>query len=116
MGNNIKTGEEGEMLAVEYLQAKGFEILQRNYRSARSEIDIIAKDGPVLVFVEVKLRSMQGFGFPEEAVNDKKWEMIMQGAESYIESAGWSGAIRFDIVSIVKKKKIEIVHFEDALS
>lgn len=114
MGNNIKSGQEGERLAAEYLQNKGFLILETNYRVRKSEIDIIASKGELMVFVEVKLRRNADYGFPEEAVDEKKWNKITEGAEAYLEKCGWNGIIRFDIISILKGRVIEIVHIEDA--
>ncbi|MCC5931980.1 MAG: YraN family protein [Cyclobacteriaceae bacterium] len=114
MGNNIKSGQEGERLAAEYLQKNGFFIRETNYRAGKSEIDIIATKGELLVFVEVKLRKNADFGYPEEAVNEKKWEKITEGAEVYLEKCGWQGMIRFDIISILRGSSSEITHIEDA--
>jgi putative endonuclease len=114
MGNNIKSGQEGERLAAEYLQKKGFLICETNYRAGKSEIDIIAIKGELMVFVEVKLRKSANYGYPEEAVNEKKWEKITEGAEAYLEKNRWNGIIRFDIISILKANKPEITHIEDA--
>lgn len=114
MGNNKKLGTEGERLAEEYLTGKGYAILERNYRAGRSEIDLIARDGSVLVFVEVKMRSSVDYGYPEDSVDDRKAGQITAGAEEYLERHDWEGDIRFDIVSIIKKSIPEIEHFEDA--
>ena len=81
MGNNKKLGTEGERMAEQYLVGKGYKILERNYRAGRSEIDLIATKEDVLVFVEVKTRSRLDFGMPEDWVDEKKAEMITDGAE-----------------------------------
>jgi putative endonuclease len=116
MGNNSKLGTEGERLAAEYLSGKGYAILETNFRAGKSEIDIIARDGDILVFVEVKLRSRTDYGLPEEWVDDRKIEKVLEGAEEYLDIHDWPGDIRFDIVSIVQKSTPEIEHFEDAFS
>jgi len=108
-------GNNGENIAAEYLQKAGFEIVERNFRSGKSEIDIIGKKDKVLVFVEVKARSSSKYGNPEDFVNEAKATKIMEGAESYMNQIGWSGAIRFDIISVVfNSNKTEVKHFKDA--
>lgn len=108
-------GLAGENLAVTYLQKKGYEILERNFRSGKSEIDVIAKKDDVLVFVEVKARSSSKFGNPEDFVDEKKAAKIVEGAENYIESEKWDGPIRFDIISILyQMNESELTHFIDA--
>jgi putative endonuclease len=114
MGNNKKLGTEGERLAREYLKGKGYEILAQNYRSGKSEIDLVVQKGKTLVFVEVKTRSRTDFGMPEDWVNEHQAEKIIEGAEDYIEDRNWEGDIRFDIISIIIKSVPEIEHFEDA--
>lgn len=108
-------GLEGEDLAVNYLKNKGYDILERNFRSGKSEIDIIVSLNNLLVFVEVKTRTSTRFGNPEEFVDEHKAEKIMEGADDYMFEKKWKGNIRFDIISIVlKKDKPEIKHFKDA--
>ena len=114
MGKNTELGQEGEQLASEYLKKKGWEILVRNYRFSRSEIDLIASKDDLLIFVEVKARTNTSFGLPEEFVDEKKAENIMKAAEHYIKDIDWKSGIRFDIVSIIKKEKVRIKHIEDA--
>ena len=110
---NTELGRKGENLAAEYLIEKGFEIIQFNYRYGRAEIDIIAIDKNILVFVEVKYRTSTKFGFPEEFVDKPKVKRIKTAAESYIFEKNWTSDIRFDIVSIVEVRKIAIEHFID---
>lgn len=107
------TGSTGERLAEEFLAAKGYIILERNYRFKRSEIDLIAKDSGLLVFIEVKTRKSDRFGFPEEAVSSKKLDKIKDAAEEYIYTNNWSGDVRFDVVSIYLGAKTEIEHMID---
>jgi len=114
MSKNKELGLEGEQLAADYLNKKGYEILEMNYRYKRSEIDIIAVKDDLLVFVEVKARTNTKYGLPENFVDDQKAVNIIQGADHYIKETNWKGNIRFDIISIVKKKNAELLHFEDA--
>ncbi len=112
MKSKAVSGKDGELKAAAYLQQKGWEILACNYRYKRGELDIIGLDGEVLVFVEVKYRKNNIFGFPEDFVNDHKIGMIRATAMSYIEKENWRKDIRFDIISITGQDEPE--HFEDA--
>ncbi|MFN6944140.1 MAG: YraN family protein [Cytophagaceae bacterium] len=112
MARHNITGKIGEDLAADFLIRQGYEVITRNYRSGRGEIDIIATKDGVLVFIEVKVRKNINFGFPEETVTPRKEEMILTTAENYIFDTNWEGDIRFDILSIEKNNKI--LHFEDA--
>lgn len=115
MTEKIKRGNEGEDLAAKFLKQKGYEVLARNYRFRRSEIDLIVKKENWLVFVEVKTRSSNEFGFPEEFVDDGKVKKVLEGADQFLFEHEWTGNVRYDIVSISLKNGIpEIEHFEDA--
>ena len=116
MSDKIKTGNKGENLAAEFLRQKGFEIVARNYRYRRSEIDLIVKRENWLVFIEVKTRSSSDFGQPEEFVDDFKAFNIFEAAEEYIFSTDWQGHVRFDVVSVKLGLAPEIEHFEDAIN
>ncbi len=108
-------GNKGELLAANYLKKKGYEVLHKNYRAGKSEIDLICKDANFLVFVEVKTRSKVNFGNPESFVNDAKAAKIMEGAEAYMLENNWNDPIRFDIISILlQKETVEVQHFKDA--
>lgn len=115
MSDKIKKGKEAEDLAADFLMAKGFEIIARNYRHKHSEIDLIVKKNNWLIFVEVKMRSSDAYGYPEDFVDYKKAKNIVTGAEEYTYQQDWQGNVRFDIVSIREQRgKREIVHIEDA--
>jgi putative endonuclease len=114
MNKNKDLGQEGEQIAIEYLRDRGYNILKRNYRYGRKEIDIIASEGIFLVFVEVKMRRNSRYGMPEEAVDNRKAERIRVVAEQYLSYHEWPGPIRFDIIAILKKHTFEIEHFKDA--
>jgi len=115
MAQSKDIGKRGEDEAAGFLQGKGYEILERNYRFRRNEVDIIAMRDNTLVFVEVKMRSTNLFGYPESFVSDEQFQRILQVADEYQHQNNWEGNIRFDIVSIEKKRSgLEITHFEDA--
>lgn len=106
-------GRKGEELAAQLLQAKHFDIVQRNYRHKRGEIDIIARKGKLLIFVEVKARSGNRFGYPETFVSEKKAALIVNTAEHFIYEQNWQHQIRFDIIA-VEGRNSKVLHFEDA--
>ncbi len=101
-------------MAADYLKNAGYEILERNFRSGRIEIDIIAKAGDKLIFIEVKTRTGEIFGHPEEAVDEKKQDSIETCAEEYLLDTGWQGKIRFDIIAVNLNHKNPIFHIQDA--
>ncbi len=116
MAKHLDTGKRGEEIAAEHLAQSGFVILEKNWRHRRSEVDLIAKDGKVLVFVEVKTRSYDYFGKPEEFVSPKKVKKLTAAATAYMELSGHDWEIRFDVVSILKNKAGEwtVEHLRDA--
>lgn len=111
-----RIGEQGEENAVHFLRAKGYRILERNYRWERGEIDIIAQDEDVLVFVEVKTMAHDGFGSPESWVDTRKQAQIGRVAAGYLlEKDQQDANCRFDVVAITQSKgRREIRHIEDA--
>jgi putative endonuclease len=116
MSDKIKTGSNGENLAAEFLKGKGFQIIARNYRFRHAEIDLIVQREDWLVFVEVKTRSSNSFGEPEDFVDSFKARKIYEAAEEYIFSNDWQGHVRFDIVSVKVGREVNIDHFEDAIN
>ena len=119
--NTVTIGNFGENAAAEYLEKKGYSIVERNYKPKIAEIDIIAynKEG-VLCFVEVKTRKTSVFGYACEAVDFKKQRKITQGAMSYISSHNIDREIRFDVVEVYGKvmndgfSVLKINHIENA--
>lgn len=106
---------EAENLAADFLKQQGYEIVARNYRYQRSEIDLIVRKENWLVFVEVKMRSSDAFGYPEEFVDYRKAKNIVFGAEQYTFEHNYEGNVRYDVVAIsLRNGKPEIRHFEDA--
>ena len=115
MAKHNELGKRGELIARTFLEAKGFEILETNWRHEKDEIDIIAIEHDELVVVEVKTRSTAYFGDPSEAVGKAKEEFIIRAAEAYIEIHDLNMDTRFDIISIITNSNEEkIEHIKDA--
>ncbi|SFU69459.1 YraN family protein [Pontibacter akesuensis] len=111
---HLRTGQSGESLAAAYLQQQGYTLLHQNYRYRRAEVDIIAQKNDLLVFVEVKTRTTDRYGYPEEAVSSRKEELLLSAAEAFILEEGWQQEARFDIISITLTSPPTIHHIEDA--
>ena len=115
-------GQKGEALAADYLEAKGYRLLDRNYRFEREEVDLVmfeptpANDGGEIVFVEVKARRGTGFGRPEDAVTEAKQKAIRRVAEAWLhERKLFPSPVRFDVVAILfGGEEPEAEHFENA--
>lgn len=100
--NNRALGAIGEELAVELLKETGYTVIQQNYRCKHGEIDIIAKEGGTIVFVEVKTRRNIWYGTPEEAVGYRKQRQLKLLAAQYLARYhDISRPCRFDVVSIL---------------
>ncbi|MBO6576331.1 MAG: YraN family protein [Rhodothermales bacterium] len=122
--NHVETGRQGEAIAEEYLQGKGYQIMATNYRFERSEVDIVAfqprerwEDGGDMVFVEVKTRRGTGFGHPEEAVTPEKRKHLIRAARAWLhENRMDRTPARFDVVAItwLPGQEPEIHHIENA--
>lgn len=104
--NNRKIGAVYEKRAALFLQKKGYEILETNFRCRQGEIDMIARDGRYLVFIEVKFRRDNSRGLPEEAVGKYKQQKIIQTAKYYLYQKGFTEdtPCRFDVVGITGEK------------
>ncbi len=95
------TGETGESIAVKFLKKNGYRIIEQNYRCKLGEIDIIAQDGSVLAFIEVKARRTDEFGGPKRAVTIRKQRKISMVALKYLKETEQMGKkARFDVVAI----------------
>ena len=114
--SKISIGKKGEEMAAAFLMNKGFDIVSRNYRHKKAEIDIIARKEDWLIFFEVKTRSSAAFGEPEAFVDNKKARMIFSAAEEFIFTNNWQGHVRFDVISVKLGKETVIEHFEDAIN
>ena len=94
-------GDRGERLAAEHLERAGWLILHRNFRVGRKEIDLVARRGEVVAFVEVKTRSGLGYGHPLEAITWRKRREIHQVASAWIARHGHPGELyRFDAIAV----------------
>ncbi len=115
MKNNVAKGKYGESLAKDYLISKGYVILDKNYRSKMGEIDIVAKKGETLVFIEVKARTTIDYGYPFESVNRRKQEKILKSSLLYIRQKKlFDYQLRYDIIEIYLAKEVKINHIENA--
>ncbi|MCL2620906.1 MAG: YraN family protein [Defluviitaleaceae bacterium] len=114
MKSKIK-GDYGENAALGYLEAKGYKVLSTNYKAGGGEIDIIAKDGEYIVFVEVKYRQGNAFGGGFDAITPAKVRRIIKSAKTYLYKQNqWESPCRFDIIEIFGREQLEINHIENA--
>jgi len=117
MAFHNQLGEEGEKIAIQYLKSKGYIIHHKNWRMSHLEADVIAEHKNELVFVEVKTRSSNQFGEPEDAVDYKKEKDLIRLAAIYLDHLQQEVLSRFDIISIIlSDSESNITHFEDAFS
>ena len=108
-------GKKGEDLAADFLVKNGYEILERNWRTGRDDIDIIARKDNLLIIVEVKTRSTDYYGEPEEAVTTKKQMFLVRATDKYVNENEIDDQIRYDIISIILKSGSHTInHIEDA--
>jgi putative endonuclease len=113
--NTTELGAFGEQLACDYIQNKNFQILERNFKFKKNEVDIIAKKENQLIIIEVKTRQTAEIGEPWKAVTRIKQKQIIQVANHYIQSNQITLDTRFDIISIVRNSfSTEIEHIESA--
>jgi putative endonuclease len=97
----LKTGRQGEELAAQHLQKKGYVILERNFRCPFGEMDIVARDGDILVFAEVRSRRSEGFGEPLESIRLIKQKKLSRIALCYIQKFHLEGRkARFDVLGV----------------
>ena len=115
--NACKTiiGRCGENIARAFLKKKGYNIIEQNYRTKYTEIDLIAKKNNILIFIEVRTKTNELYGTPEDTINYKKLKKLYSNANSYVGFKKWEGEFRIDAVCIVMNeggdiKKIE--HYE----
>ena len=115
MQNRRQIGTEEEALAAEFLESRGYRIVERNFRCRLGEIDLIARDGSVLVFIEVKYRKTGAYGDPAEAVNYRKQQKICKTADYYrmLRRIPDNQSCRFDVVAI-QGREIRVIR--DAFS
>lgn len=116
MGRRI--GLVGEELAANYIKNKGYNVLDRNYRTKLGELDIIARKQDIVIFIEVKTRTSGAYGMPSEAVNYKKQQTIRKLSQQYILYKKLDKGrfnYRFDVIEVkLIEKRYKIVHIENA--
>ncbi len=106
-------GRKGEEVAARYLQKNGFRILCRNYNCRLGEIDLVAVHKNVLVFVEVRSKSSDVFGLPQESITRRKQDKLRQLALLYLKAEGKSGSsCRFDVIAVLFDKEGEVKRLE----
>lgn len=98
---HIETGERGEEAAVDFLRRRGLEIVERNYRWSRAEVDVIARSAEMLHFVEVKTRHWRDPGLAKAAVTRKKQGLIKGAAGRYMEDNDYDGDFQFDVIVVI---------------
>ena len=114
MNKAHEIGRQDEAIALHFLACKKHNILERNWRWQKAEIDIISQDEKTLVFVEVKTRSAERYGQPKEFVSLRKEALMKEAAEAYLEINELELELRFDIISIVLKNGTpKIEHLEN---
>lgn len=113
--DHLKVGEMGEKLACKYLKKKGYRIISKNYRNKFFEIDIVANKKNVLHFVEVRTKTSEIFGLPEETVNYKKKKKLIKSAKGFVGFNNYKGKYQIDLICIVlnKENKLERLSFYD---
>jgi putative endonuclease len=115
--NNTVLGHKGELLAAQYLQSKGYKIVDTNWRFYHREIDIVAQYQSFVVFVEVKLRHYTGRQLARESVSRNKEKLLIDAAETWIQKNNHTGESRFDLIAITLwDNKYHIEHIENAFN
>lgn len=108
--NNRRIGDEKELFVCEWLEKQGYHIVERNFRCRSGEIDIVAREGAYLVFIEVKYRRGEVCGDPSEAVDHRKQQTISRVALFYLLRHGYAEhtPVRFDVVSVSGASDMEV--------
>jgi putative endonuclease len=116
MAQHLDLGRKGESIAKTLLENSGYEILDENWTHGKAEVDLIAYKDKVIIFVEVKARTGNGYGEPEDFVDARKQKLLVDAADEYIYLMDHQGDVRFDIISLLfdKQANYKIKHIEDA--
>jgi len=115
MAAHNELGKRGEELAAQYLREKGYRILETNWWFGRNELDLIAREGNILVVAEVKTRHTNAVAEPSMAVKREKQRAIIRSANAFVKIRKWNIAVRLDIISIlINDQQEEITHIPDA--
>jgi len=100
-------GQIAERDAERFLEHQGVRVIGRNYRRRFGEIDLIGRHGDVLVFVEVRKRSHRQFADGAESIDRRKQQRLLRTAEAYLQQQRWNGAVRFDVIVLDARNRIE---------
>jgi putative endonuclease len=111
MAKHNDTGMKGEILAACWLIEQGYQIMFKNWRYQRGEIDIIARKKGVLHFIEVKTSHTMYFGYPEERINRRKWRSLINSSMAFLEGFSEEAPFQFDIISILIQRNIAKFYF-----
>lgn len=115
MSKHYDLGRKGEQIATDFLLKNDYEILERNWRFQKAEVDIIARKEGVLAIIEVKTRSTNEFGNPQDFVKQKKIKLLTKAVNEYVIQNDLDIEVRFDIIAITQsKEKFDIEHLENA--
>ncbi|MFI5160002.1 MAG: YraN family protein [Sphingobacteriales bacterium] len=116
MAQHLDLGRKGESLAKTFLEGAGCEILDENWTHGKCEVDLIVYKDGIIIFAEVKTRTGNGFGEPEDFVDARKQKLLVEAADEYIYLMDHKGEVRFDIISILfdRNANYTLKHIEDA--
>lgn len=115
MAEHNDLGKQGERIAADFLERKGFEILDRNWHYEKKEVDLFAHYDDKLIVVEVRTRQSEHWEHPKETITDRKIRCIVEATEAYIEEHDINQEVRFDVVTVMPRgEDWEIEHIEEA--
>jgi len=116
MALHLDLGRKGENIAKAHLENAGYEILDQNWTHGKLEIDLVAYKDRIIVFTEVKTRTGNFFGEPEDFVDARKQKLLAEAADEYIYLMNHQGEVRFDIIAVLFDNKFNytLKHIEDA--
>lgn len=116
MAEHNDFGNLAEQMAADFLERKGYKILDKNFRYQKAEIDIIASFNKMIIIIEVKARGSDIFMEPQEAVTKKKIKSLVMAADFFMKDRNFNQEVRFDIIAVLpdEKGKLQITHLEDA--
>jgi putative endonuclease len=115
MAQHNELGKLGEQLAVDFLIKNGYKIKEKNWRFQKAEVDIIAQKENILAIIEVKTRTTDYFGNPQDFITPKKIKLLTTAIDEYVIKNDLDVEVRFDIISVIKNKHVEqLEHFENA--
>ncbi len=116
MSEHNQVGKIGEDTARNFLESKGYKIIEQNYKTKYSEIDLVVEKNKELIFVEVRTKIGENFGTPEDTLNNKKLSKVRYNALAYTAFKKWSGPIKIDAICIVLRQDYTVLrlnHYEN---